>query len=82
MNILIDDYVIVCVSELRREKAHTNLLEAVSKLEHRRNLMPQIVLVGDGAERIGNSIASAWPGASRNGLESLRMSGQGAVHHP
>ncbi len=52
MNIPINDYIIVCVSQLRREKAHTNLLDAASKLEQRCNLMPQMVLVRDGAERI------------------------------
>ena len=52
MNIPIDDYIIVCVSQLRREKAHTNLLEAASKLEQRCNLMPQMVLVRDGADQL------------------------------
>ena len=43
--------VIVCVSRLRPEKAHCNLLQAVAAMDKTHDLRPHVVLVGDGAER-------------------------------
>ena len=51
LNISNDACVIVCVSRLRPEKAHRNLLQAIGMLEMKHGLKPHVLLVGDGIER-------------------------------
>ena len=51
LNIPNEASVIVCVSRLRPEKGHHNLLQAVAALGNNHNLRPHVVLVGDGARR-------------------------------
>ena len=46
-----DADIIVCVSRLRPEKAHGNLLRALTELERDHAMQPHLVLVGDGPER-------------------------------
>jgi glycosyltransferase involved in cell wall biosynthesis len=46
-----DADVIVCVSRLRPEKAHGNLLHALAELERDHEMQAHVVLVGDGPER-------------------------------
>ena len=47
-----DADVIVCVSRLRPEKAHRNLLQALAELERDHEIQAHLVLVGDGPERL------------------------------
>jgi len=51
LNIPIEASVIVCVSRLRPEKGHHNLLQAVAALASNYDLKPYVILVGDGARR-------------------------------
>lgn len=51
LNISNDAGVIICVSRLRPEKSHRNLLQAVGMLEMKFGLKPHVILVGDGVER-------------------------------
>lgn len=46
-----DEFVLVCVGQLRPEKAHVNQLEALSKLERSHGLRPHLLIVGEGVER-------------------------------
>lgn len=43
--------VLVCVGQLRPEKAHTDLVEAIGRLRRSGAWEPHLVLVGDGTER-------------------------------
>ena len=46
-----DASIIACVSRLRPEKAHRNLLYALDALEKKNEMTPHLLLVGDGPER-------------------------------
>jgi len=46
-----DEFVFVCVGQLRPEKAHVNQLEALTRLERIHGLRPHLLIVGEGAER-------------------------------
>ena len=51
LSLPMDADVIVCVSRLRPEKAHGNLLHALAELERDHEMQAHLVLVGDGPER-------------------------------
>lgn len=72
LDIPADAGVIICVSQLRPEKAHLNLLQAVSSLEREYGLKPHILLVGEGEQR-----AAIVDCAQRLGLtDRLHMTGR------
>jgi glycosyltransferase involved in cell wall biosynthesis len=51
LSLPMDADIIVCVSRLRPEKAHGNLLHALAELERDHEMQAHLVLVGDGPER-------------------------------
>jgi len=71
LNIDEDAFVIVCVSQFRPEKAHTNLLQAMAALRKQRTIYPTLLLVGDGPER--NNISKLVDDAELN--DSVRFVG-------
>ena len=51
MGITEDAYLIVCVGQLRPEKGHTYLLEAISRVDNLCDRTAHVILVGDGPEK-------------------------------